>query len=313
MASVYKPKGRNIYRIEFKDQHGRTKKISSGTNDKAIAAGMGHKLEEDADRIRVGLPPRYPEISNVYLGLVPIDRTIGTWKGFRQRYEREYLSGLRQRSREKNLMVLDIFEQERRPKGMREINEQMVSNFVVCLRNRPIVKRGKPTGQIGLAPWSIKNYLGALHSALKWAADQKLIQTVPKFPVIKVPKLRPQPIDEADWLKLLAKAPSPLWRAYLLCGWYGGLRLMEVYQLRRRRTEEWPWLDLVGDRIVLPARFVKANEDQWVPLIRSYAPPWPHYRTPETRYSPSVPERPASRSRGTASPTTSSTWPAWQG
>jgi integrase len=36
--------------------------------------------------------------------------------------------------------------------------------------------------------------------------------------------------------------------------------------LRRSRSEEWPWLDFPGDRIVLPAHFVKVNEDQWIPL-----------------------------------------------
>jgi integrase len=93
-----------------------------------------------------------------------------------------------------------------------------------------------------------------------------MIRAVPKFPAVKVPKLRPQPIDEADWLKLLAQAPDAHWRTFLLCGWFGGLRLLEAYRLRRNRTEEWPWLDLPGDRIVLPARFAKSNEDQWIPL-----------------------------------------------
>ena len=102
----------------------------------------------------------------------------------------------------------------------------------------------------------------------------KLIRTVPAFPTIRPPKLRPQPIAEADWLKLLAQAPNALWRAYLMCGWYGGLRLAEAYRLRRLRTEEWPWLDLEADRIVLPARFVKAGEDQWIPLHPELHPLW---------------------------------------
>ena len=59
MASVYRPSGRKIYRIEFKDQHGKTKTISSGTDDKRVAENLGMKLEEDADRIRVGMAPKH--------------------------------------------------------------------------------------------------------------------------------------------------------------------------------------------------------------------------------------------------------------
>jgi integrase len=55
-------------------------------------------------------------------------------------------------------------------------------------------------------------------------------------------------------------------RAYLLAGWLGGLRLAEAAALEWGATEQWPYLDLLRDRIILPAAFVKAAEDQWVPL-----------------------------------------------
>src|SRR5581483_11951790 len=53
---------------------------------------------------------------------------------------------------------------------------------------------------------------------------------------------------------------------YLLCGWWAGLRLSEALHLRRGKSDEFPWLDLEGNRIVLPAVFAKSDEDQWVPL-----------------------------------------------
>jgi integrase len=43
------------------------------------------------------------------------------------------------------------------------------------------------------------------------------------------------------------------------------LRLKEAYELRRRPSAEYPWLDLDNDRIILPAAFAKSDEDQWVP------------------------------------------------
>src|SRR5262249_43452853 len=37
-------------------------------------------------------------------------------------------------------------------------------------------------------------------------------------------------------------------------------------ELRWDRSEEWPWLDLANNRIVLPAVFAKSAEDQLAPL-----------------------------------------------
>jgi integrase len=113
---------------------------------------------------------------------------------------------------------------------------------------------------------TMKNYLIALKSALAWAVDQKLIPAVPAFPTIKVPKKKPQPVPTESFEKLLQKAPSVLWKSYLLCGWWGGLRLSEARHLRWDRSEDYPWIDFESNRIVLPAVFAKSAEDQWVPL-----------------------------------------------
>jgi len=55
-------------------------------------------------------------------------------------------------------------------------------------------------------------------------------------------------------------------RTFLLCGWLAGLRLEEAFQLEWEPTDLAPYLDFLADRIILPAAFVKAVEDQWVPL-----------------------------------------------
>jgi integrase len=55
-------------------------------------------------------------------------------------------------------------------------------------------------------------------------------------------------------------------RTYLLTGWLAGLWLSEAFELEWEATEKAPYLDLVRDRIVLPAGFVKAVRDQWVSL-----------------------------------------------
>ena len=184
-----------------------------------------------------------------------------TWETFREMFEAEVLAGLRQRTREKYTTVFDVFEEIARPARLRDVEERCLSRFVGGRR-----KRVRPKGKVGLALWTQHNYLVALKTALGWAVEQKFLPTLPAFPTIKVPKKRPQPIPDEDFEKLLAQAKEPMWRTYLLCGWWGGLRLAEAADLRRNRSDDFPWLDLAGDRIVLPARFAKSDEDQWVPL-----------------------------------------------
>src|SRR5262249_10468557 len=99
-----------------------------------------------------------------------------------------------------------------------------------------------------------------------WAKEQKLIPAVPKFPAVKVPRKKPQPVAAEAFERLLAKAPDPHMRAFLLCGWLAGLRLNEALALEWEHADAAPWLDLARDRIWLPAGFVKAVEDQWLPL-----------------------------------------------
>lgn len=67
------------------------------------------------------------------------------------------------------------------------------------------------------------------------------------------------------WAKVWC-GPDELWRAYLLCGWWAGLRLSEARELRWEESTDLPWIDLAKNRIVLPAGFVKAGRDQSVPL-----------------------------------------------
>jgi integrase len=63
----------------------------------------------------------------------------------------------------------------------------------------------------------------------------------------------------------LEKADAQL-KVYLLCGWLAGLRRKEALLLERQETDSAPWVDFARRRIWLPAGFVKAVEDQWVPL-----------------------------------------------
>jgi len=183
------------------------------------------------------------------------------WERFRELFEGEYLTGLRPRTRERYIGVLDVFERIIKPEKLGAVTERTISLFVKSMREQK-----RPGNGIGLAPMTIKNYLVALKTALGWAVQQKLLPSVPNFPKIRVPKKKPQPIPAESFEKLLAKAPDDLWRAYLQCGWWAGLRLSEARHLRWDPSDSFPWVDLEGNRIVVPAGFAKSAKDQWVPL-----------------------------------------------
>jgi integrase len=185
------------------------------------------------------------------------------WDKFRELFEAEYAAALRPTSREKFASVLDVFEQIIKPGKLRAITERTLSQFVKGMR-----ERRQPNGKIGLAPYTMRNYLIALKTAFSWAVGQKLLPSVPTFPTVKVPKKKPQPVSTQDFEKMLAQAPDELWRTFLLCGWWGGLRLSEARHLRWDPAPKFPWVDFPGNRIVLPAEFAKSDEDQWVPLHR---------------------------------------------
>jgi integrase len=113
---------------------------------------------------------------------------------------------------------------------------------------------------------SIKVRLQFLRTVLGWAEDQGFIPKCPKFPTVAVAERLPQPVPVEAFERLLAKAPDHQMRAYVLTAWLAGLRLQEAYDLHWERTEDAPYLDLAGQRIVLPAPVVKGKRDQWVPL-----------------------------------------------
>jgi integrase len=221
---------------------GKRKSQSAGTANEKEAEAKRVDLEADLNN------GRYQEASRM------------SWERFREVFEAEYVAGLRPNTRANYRAMLDLFEQVCNPARLRSITERTISLFVAGLRKLPV------RGRIGMMPSSIKVRLQFLHTALSWAAEQKLLPAVPKFPTVKAPGKTPQPVPAESFEKLLDKAPDAMMRAYLLTGWLAGLRLAEAYELEWEPTKEAPYLDLQHNRIVLPAEIVKAGKDQWIPL-----------------------------------------------
>jgi integrase len=223
---------------------GRRKSQSAKTADEGEAEDARADLEAD---LNAG---RYQEVSRM------------TWERFRELFEEEYVAPLRENTRRNYAATLDAFERLCSPRSLRGVSERTVSAFAAGLRKEP----GRVAGEAGMAPGTVKVRLQFLRTALAWAAEQKLLAEVPRFPAVKVPKKDPQPVPLESFERLLLKAGDAQMRAYLLCGWLAGLRLSEALVLEWEQADRAPWLDLARDRIVLPAEFVKAVKDQWVPL-----------------------------------------------
>ncbi len=183
-----------------------------------------------------------------------------TWEAFRERFEEEYVSARRPNTRENYQAMFDLFERLCHPARLAGVSERTVSTFAAALRREKVGPR------TGYAPSTIRQRLQLLLTALRWAKGQKLLAEVPEFPTIKVPRKKPQPVPAEAVERLLDATADPVLRTFLLCGWLAGLRLEEAVILEWEPTAEAPYLDFEADRIVLPAEFVKAVEDQWVPL-----------------------------------------------
>jgi integrase len=221
---------------------GRRKSRSAKTADPDKAEGARADLEYELNH------GQYQEASRM------------TWEQFREKFEDEYAGGLRFNTRENYEDTLDLFEKFCNPARLRSISERTISAFAAAMRQRPT------RGRSGMMPSTIKVRLQFLHTALAWAVEQKMLPACPKFPGVKVPRKKPQPVAAESFERLLEKAPDDNMRVYLLCGWLGGLRLGEAASLEWEETTKAPWVDFGRNRIVFPAEFVKVVEDQWVPL-----------------------------------------------
>jgi integrase len=242
---VQRFKGRRHLMLQWIDPDtGRRKSKSAGTADVKEAEAKRVDLEADLNN------GRHQEASRI------------SWERFRELFEDEYVAARRQNTRENYEAMFNAFERVCRPTTLRGVTERTVSQFAAGLRREP----GRARGSTGQAPSTVRQRLQLLRTALAWAVEQKLLPKLPGFPSIKVPRKRPQPIPAESFERLLLKAPDDNMRTYLLSGWLAGLRLAEAAALEWDHCEEAPYLDLAHDRIVLPAEFVKATEDQWVPL-----------------------------------------------
>jgi integrase len=189
-----------------------------------------------------------------------------TWEKFREIFEEEYLPNVRLGTRGCYANAMNLLEKVCHLTTVRAVTERTLSAFVAGLRKLEGSGRGKGD-RTGMQSSSIAARLRELQVVLNWAAAQKIIPACPEFPRVRVPKKKPQPVPVEAFERIFARAAGDAQlQAFVLCGWLAGLRLNEAFSLQREPTTEAPYLALDRNRIVLPAEFVKADEDQWLPL-----------------------------------------------
>jgi integrase len=196
------------------------------------------------------------------------------WAEFRERYEREVVPGLSEKTAAKIGSVLDRLEAEISPRRLWDLTEARISYFAAQLRSG------------GLKESSIVSYLGHLKAALGWAHRQKLLPARPAFPQIqrgrksngRPMKGRPITAEEFDRMvaavpKVVGTAAAPAWQRYLRGLWVSGLRLSESLDLHWDREDRlFPVFPRRGRPMLrIPAELEKGNADRLLPIAPEFA------------------------------------------
>lgn len=196
-----------------------------------------------------------------------------TWAEFRQMFERQHLSEVRESSAARVRSTLNFIEDQMCPQRISQINEQWVARF-------------KEKAKDGRAVETVNADLRNIKTAMNWAKTQKLISEVPVIKQIKKGKsskrMKGRPITKEEFERMLAStekvsAIGPKrageWKQFLNGLWWSGLRLSEAVHLT------WDeWAD--GIRIQIAENYVfllisaedeKGGKDRVYPVAPEFA------------------------------------------
>ena len=218
---VIKRQQRNAYFIRWLDP----------VTSKVITKNTGLKINEPKARAKADRQAAEIE-GQLFTGNYAPPTKLD-WAGFVERYNKEHLKFLANKSAQKALLVLDRTTNILHPKKPSAITSERLSVLASKLSDE------------GCTDSTIKSYLAHLRAALNWAAGIGLIAKTPKFPKIQraarahgsTPhKGRAITAEELDRMKdgcyrLFGSAKSNVWKQYLEALWLSGLRLEESFAL----------------------------------------------------------------------------------
>lgn len=292
MGSVYQRNGRATYNLEYKDQHGVTRKnVSTGSKDQRCAEQILAKIEADVEFIRAGRPPQHLEVTGPFLSLY---RTGRTWAEFVEEYDVRILAGLAARTRAEAKDSLERFRRLVRPDTVSALGAAEVDDFIAARRKEP----GKKKGAL-VSPSTVNKDLRHLKAALNAAKDWNYLSAVPKIRFQKESKKLPRYVLPEHFTAIyLACAvatmpegqPYPAaawWRALMVFIYMSGWRIGQVLALRREAVNLQGGsvmafsqaMENKGKRDVqLPLHSLVVSHLQALPGFSETLFPWPHDR-----------------------------------
>jgi integrase len=194
-----------------------------------------------------------------------------TWDEFTERYDREGLSGLADRTREKAWGAFSLVADILRPTLLSDITTERISYFATVLREK------------GRAEDTIAGNLGHLKASLRWAGGMGMLHSVPRISMPKRAKgakaMKGRPLVGEEFERMLTAVPlvvgepaAESWNHLLNGLWWSGLRLEESLSL------SWDVPDTI--RIDVTGRYVmlrigaeneKGNRDRLYPVAPEFA------------------------------------------
>jgi integrase len=192
------------------------------------------------------------------------------WQDFRQRFEREKLSGLSSRSYEAYRTALNRLEGVLRPRKLLDVTAGALSRFQTTLRGG------------GLHDATIACYLRHIKGALNWGGRMGLIGCVPKIDMPKRSKgvtkdMRCRPITTEEFGRMLDAVPlvrngdAEKWQRFLRGLWLSGLRISEALALSWE--EDAPLsvcLNGPYPKLRIWAEGEKAHQDRLLPITPDF-------------------------------------------
>jgi integrase len=242
---VFRPAGRPFYMAQWVDPDTGKKKTRSTKT----------AIKRDAERFAGNLAKK------LEAGELDFKSRI-TWKDFRVRYQREYLSTLAEGTGKQYRCAMDCFEAKMQPNLLRSISKATIAEY-----------RHK-MAEAKLAVPTIKTRLGMIRAVMGQAEEWELIAKRPKFKLPKggdVAGGRAVTGEEFDRLVKAAREELGESWVHLLCGlWWSGLRIREAMSLRWADGPHY--IDLAGRRPMfwIDARLNKAKRHERFPMAPEF-------------------------------------------
>lgn len=200
-----------------------------------------------------------------------------TWSEFRDRYQKEHLSGLAKSTFRKWLDAAEAVEALMAPKYLSSLTAEKISTLASKLRDGT---RKETT---------IDSHLAHLKAAMNWAVGVQLLASSPRFPKLRRSKrgqkespMKGRPISSEEFEAMLATVPTVLedadpepWRFFLRGLYLSGLRLDESLRLwwHDSDNENALVVDLSREFPLLrvPSEGEKGNKDRLLPIVPDFA------------------------------------------